>query len=320
MDSELVILTLSRVRGLGSKTLYDELSDGILGQMQSDADIYDLYLKLSEKSKRIEKITPSRFAEIVAETSVLLEKSIAFNIHAITRFDKYYPTMLHHIKSPPALLFAKGNLEALNKPGIAIVGTRNLSEYGRKIGERLGELVAKSGNIVISGLAVGADTSGHVGCLKARGITIAIVATSLEKVYPKENRNLEKQIIASNGCILSEYPLGTDETPYYFVARDRLQCGMADGLIVVETGVTGGTFNAVKGSLELKKPVGCYDYSRVSGHYDKYKHSWGNKLLIDEGKAVPLYDTNNINSFIKMCANSRKKRVQFEQLSLNKLW
>ena len=188
--------------------------------------------------------------------------------------------------------------------GIAVIGTRDAPPLGEKIGKRFGSVIAAHGLSVISELAHGCDTAAHIGCLDAQGVTIAIMPTPLNQVYPKENADLAKRIIRENGCLLSEYPVGSKMQPHNLVDRDRLQCGLARGVIVVEAGLKGGTYHAVNGARKLKKAVGCFVYP--DAHYKEYEQSLGNLKMIEDGIALPLHNADSVKSFICQCKTDRE--------------
>lgn len=295
-------MVLSQIKGIGPKTLYG-IDTSRIEAIKDDAGIYELYLDLCDVNHRIEPITRIVFKEIIAKVQDIETKNQELGIVTLTKYDKAYPNEFRRIPKPPAILFAKGNIDSLNQPGLAIIGTRDISSYGQKIGERFGEVVAENGRTVISGLAEGCDSAGHTGCLNKNGVTIAIVGTPLDQVYPKKNIALAERILGNNGCIISEYALGDAVTPYNFVNRDRLQCGLADGVIVIETGVTGGSLNAIRGAIDLHKPVGCFQYQE--SHYEKNINARGNKMLIERQMAKVLHNADSIQEFMGICDRAK---------------
>jgi DNA processing protein len=176
--------------------------------------------------------------------------------------DPQYPKLLESIAAPPIILNVLGNLDGLlTKPGVAVIGTRQPSSFGRQIGERIGYRLGESGINVISGLAIGCDTAGHTGCLQANGMTTAIVAHGLDTVYPKENKPLFQSILENNGCIVSEYMVKTRSLPTFFVERDRIQAGLSVATFVIETDVKGGTMHA---GVEMPMILTPYDRCKVT--------------------------------------------------------
>ncbi|HHJ5967087.1 TPA: DNA-processing protein DprA, partial [Streptococcus pyogenes] len=151
---------------------------------------------------------------------------------SISILDKHYPMALKEIYNPPVLLFFQGNLDLLEKPKLAIVGSRRSSDTGvksvRKILKELGNRF-----VIVSGLARGIDTSAHLACLKNGGQTIAIIGTGLDRFYPKENRELQT-FLGKNHLVLTEYGPGEEALSYHFPERNRIIAGLSRGILVVE--------------------------------------------------------------------------------------
>lgn len=177
------------------------------------------------------------------------------NSHLITLADAAYPKALLEIPDPPPILYAKGNLDCLNMPSIAIVGSRNASVQGEKNAESFAQSLAESGLCIISGMALGIDGAAHRGALKANhGKTIAIVGTGLDIVYPAKHRELAHQI-AEQGLILSEFAIGTPSRPQNFPRRNRIISGLSLGCLVVEANVQSGSLITAKLAAEQGREV-----------------------------------------------------------------
>jgi DNA processing protein len=159
----------------------------------------------------------------------------------IVRGDAEYPSRLLEIYDPPLVLYVNGCSEIINLVGLAMVGTRYPTPYGLGMAERLACDLAARGLIIISGLARGIDTAAHRGALNAHGRTLAVWGTGVDEVYPKENRKLSEQILASGGAIISEFPLGTFPAEQNFPLRNRIISGLSVGVLVVEGGEFSGT-------------------------------------------------------------------------------
>lgn len=176
----------------------------------------------------------------------------------------------------PSELYVKGDASLMSSGNrVAIIGARDASAEECEIAYRLGHFY--SSEIVVSGLAKGIDTFAHQGCVDAKGKSIAVVATGLDLVFPKENDNLEKAIILNGGLILSEQPVKTKATPRRLVARTRLQMALADKVIVVACEKESGTMHAVEYAIMLGKPIYVIDNRRS-----------GNRHLIENEIAIPM--------------------------------
>ena len=194
--------------------------------------------------------------------------------------DAEYPRRLLEIYDPPLVLYLKGSSEVIDKPGIAIVGTRHPTPYGTGIAERLACDLAARGLVVFSGMARGIDTAAHRGALAGHGPTVAIWGTGIDEVYPKENRKIADQILASGGAILTEFPLGTFPAPQNFPIRNRIISGISIGVLVIEAGEFSGTRVTARCALEQAREVFA-----VPGNVTN-KLSWGPNTLIKQGAAL----------------------------------
>jgi DNA processing protein len=187
-----------------------------------------------------------------------LEQYQQWGINLISVVDSQFPQQLKLINNPPLLLYIKGDLNCLQpSSSVAVIGTRKPTQFGRYSAWHIGFTLAKSDLIVVSGLALGCDTSAHKGCLQAQGKTLAVMAHGLHTTYPRQNRVLAEQILEQGGCLISEYPYGENPQPSYFVARDRIQSGLSSAVIVIETDMQDGTWHTVKFALAQQRMLAC---------------------------------------------------------------
>jgi DNA processing protein len=288
------IVHLLNIKGVGNKTIYRMWLENILF-----SELHMLYEYLLETTKNNTRYHLSEYSEFINEYNkgeLIFEESKRNNIYVITIADSAYPKRLKVIPNPPLVLFIKGNIECINSTrSVAIIGTRKPTEYGKKLARRLGEYFAKSNYVVVSGLAEGCDTEAHLGCLSKKGQTVAVLAHGLDTIYPSINKDLANDILKYNGCLVSEYPFGVRARPSYFVDRDRIQSGLSDGVLVVETGINSGTMHTVKFCREQKRILACYK------HPDKYRNEpsiMGNLKLLNED-AIAIEDQNSLTEFIR---------------------
>ena len=207
------------------------------------------------------------------ELHSILEAGATF----LTHNDEEYPERLREIFDPPAVLWVRGDLNLLAKPGIAVVGTRQPSPYGAGMAEMLSRDLAARGVVIQSGMARGVDTAAHKGALDAGGKTVAVWGTGVDVVYPKENKRLAERIVESGGAIVSEYPLGTFPAPQNFPVRNRILSGMSIGVLVVEAGEYSGTRITARCAMEQNR-----DVFAVPGNVTN-KNAWGPNTLIKQG-------------------------------------
>ena len=191
--------------------------------------------------------------------------------------DPEYPARLKEIYDPPVALYVRGSEELLSKPGIAVVGTRHPTPYGTGMAERLSADLAAHGLVIISGMARGVDTAGHRGAISAKGKTIAVFGTGIDVMYPKENTRLAEQILALDGALISEFPVGTFAAPQNFPIRNRIISGMSVGVLVVEAAEYSGTRITSRCALEQNR-----DVYAVPGNVTN-KNAWGPNTLIKQG-------------------------------------
>jgi len=195
----------------------------------------------------------------------------------VTRADAEYPERLLEIYDPPAVLWMRGDVSLLKRPGIAVVGTRHPTPYGAGMAEMLSRDLAGRGMVILSGMARGVDTAAHKGALDAAGKTVAVWGTSIDVVYPKENKKLAERIVEQGGAIVSEFAMGTFPAPQNFPIRNRILSGMSVGVLVVEAGEYSGTRITARCAMEQNR-----DVYAVPGNVTN-KNAWGPNTLIKQG-------------------------------------
>ena len=158
----------------------------------------------------------------------------------VTYGDANYPEMLTQLPGPPLLLFVNGDVDALHLPSLAIVGSRNPTRGGVRNAVEFSRYLAKSGFVIVSGLAEGIDTAAHRGALDVGGKTVAFLGHGIDRVYPASNRDLA-HLVSGGGALLSEYPLGTRPLRHHFPERNRLISGLSLGTLVVEAARQSGS-------------------------------------------------------------------------------
>jgi DNA processing protein len=206
-----------------------------------------------------------------------IAKADTAGVHLISLDDSLYPPRLRQIYDPPLVLYVRGNVEALARHGIAVIGTRHPTPYGLGMSERLACDLATRGLVIFSGLARGVDTAAHRGAVSAKGKTIAVFGTGVDVLYPKENSRLAEQILSTGGALVSEFPLGTFAAPQNFPIRNRIISGMSFAVLVVEAAEYSGTRITARCALEQGR-----DVYAVPGNVTN-KNSWGPNTLIKQG-------------------------------------
>ena len=169
--------------------------------------------------------------------------------------DANYPKKLLNIKNPPKELYVLGNLPDFNKKIVSIVGARNCSEYGSTVAKSISKIFSKNNVQVISGLALGIDTCGHLGALEVEKPTFAVLGCGVNICYPTYNHNIYEKILEVGGGIISELPNDTPPLPYNFPLRNRIISGLSDVIIVVEAKKSSGSLITADFALEQGKDI-----------------------------------------------------------------
>ncbi|MCX7898337.1 MAG: DNA-processing protein DprA [Rhodocyclaceae bacterium] len=172
----------------------------------------------------------------------------------LTWADQDYPQSLLTIPDPPLLLYAKGRTELLNRPMLAIVGSRNGSRQGLENATSFAQALAAQGFTIVSGLALGCDAAAHRGALREDASTIAVIGTGCDRIYPAAHAELAREI-AEKGCLVSEFPLGTPPLPANFPRRNRIIAGLCKGCLVVEAAKQSGSLITARLAAEFGREV-----------------------------------------------------------------
>jgi len=239
-------LTLIHAPGVGSATLAP-----LLAQHSDPLHwlAHALDLTLPERLRRW-LANPD---EAVIERSLRWLEEPGHHLVILTHPD--YPTLLHDTPDPPLALFLIGEPAVLSLPQIAMVGTRNPTSGGRQTAREFAAHLAAKGLIITSGMALGIDGACHSGALDGGGITIAVMGTGLDRVYPARHRDLAHRIADSGGALVSEFALGTPPRPGHFPRRNRIISGLALGTLVVEAAFQSGSLITARQALEQGREV-----------------------------------------------------------------
>lgn len=168
-----------------------------------------------------------------------------------------YPSNLKKVKNPPQKLFAEGNTDLLNKNSLAIVGTRDPTDYGINVAQNFAKELSNEGICIVSGLADGIDSYAHMGAKSGKGKTIAVLGCGLKHIYPEHNLKLYQDILDEGGCVITEYKPDETYKPEYFPARNRIISGISMGVLVVEGRYRSGSGITARLAMEQKKEVFC---------------------------------------------------------------
>ncbi len=277
------ILSLARVPGIGPARLRALLEHFKDSGAVLRAPVRDLIRVPGIEHKTALTLASFFRSGIPEETAAFVDDQIARMETAGAAFvhilDPQYPPHLHTIYDPPAFLFTLGSIEPQDAAGIAIVGSRDPSTYGKRTAEAFASALAARGITVVSGLARGIDTIAHAAALQAGGRTIAVIGSGLDVLYPAENAPLARRIM-EHGAVLSEFAMGTKPDAVNFPQRNRTVSGMTLGTLVIETRVDGGAMITARSALDQNREVFAIP-SPVSGTGRS-----GTNLLLREGRAL----------------------------------
>lgn len=264
-------LSLSMAPGLGPVLLHRLLAAFGSPEAVLAASKHDLGRVPGIGQKLISQFRPE---ELATAARAQLTQAARLGVQIIHIQHDDYPEQLRHIYRPPVVLFVKGDVRLLAEPGVAIVGSRAATVYGKKVAREFAAALARAGVTVISGLALGVDGAAHTGALTT-GRTVGVLGCGLDCIYPRQHKHLYEQL-ARHGAIVTENPFGTKPEPFRFPARNRIISGLALGVVVVEAASRSGSLITAQLALEQGREVFA-----VPGRIDSGKSQGVHRLLRD---------------------------------------
>lgn len=262
-------------------------------------------------AKKIASATAADLRSYIPEVKNEIEKLERTGSRMLTYWDEDYPGKLRNIYDPPLFLYVKGSLEEYDLTGIAVVGTRTPTQYGKNQAERFSESLARSGITIISGMARGIDSIAHRTALKYGSRTVAVTGSGLDVIYPPENRDLFNEI-AKHGAVITEYELGTSPDAANFPKRNRIIAGLASGVLVVESAQTGGALQTASYAFDCNT-----DVFAIPGNVGSLK-SEGTNSLIKKNMAKLVTSAEDILQEMEIRIKPElKKENPPEEIALN---
>ncbi len=250
MDDIPFWLALARVRGLGPvqcRTLLDRYGNP---RRLFDEAPRDPEIRQALSATTLDALIRPDWAAVERDLAWLSEPAH----HALTPADPRYPALLSEIPQPPLVLFVDGDPAVIGRPQLAIVGSRNPTAAGRDTAHAFAADLARHGLVVTSGLAIGIDGAAHEGALEGGGLTVAVAATGLDRVYPVRHAGLAERIRAA-GALVSEFPPGQRPAPGLFPRRNRIISGLSLGTLVVEANPKSGSLITARAATEQGREV-----------------------------------------------------------------
>ncbi len=209
----------------------------------------DRALRKVVTGSRSDRVSAAASVDAATRRRELAELGIRF----VTSDSGEYPSQLAALPDAPDGLFVRGAIPV--GPGVAVVGTRRCTSYGRRLAADYGAAIARAGWPLVSGLARGIDGAAHLGTVQARGIGVAVLGCGLDIAYPPEHEGLAGRLLDLGGAVISEYPPATPPEGWRFPPRNRIISGLAAAVVVVEANTTGGALITAATALDQGTPV-----------------------------------------------------------------
>ncbi len=290
------ILFLNSLKGVGKATIYKTYWN----MLNDSDDFYDLVSEVELNSK----FSTDEIKKAMDDAERLYNDLLNSEIDIITVFDENYPKKLNVMENKrPLILYVRGDVNALKKPNIGIIGTRKPSKLSQGFEQNLVKNIANSTNrVVVSGLALGCDKIAHQTTVDENKITIAVLPGDVINVKPASHKNLAEEIIKTGGCLISEYEPGTRVQKGNYVERDKIVAAFSDAIFVVECGVESGTMHTVNFAKEYKRQI--YSYlpdERPEGSYD------GNEFILQNNQDA--LKVENIEEFLDDLETLKTKKT-----------
>ena len=273
IDERLAVWALSKIEGLGPAGLKLLLDKFGTASAVLNATANEIVSSEVASMNLAQKICVPRNWD---DTMRKFEASIPADTNFAAITESNYPAKLKNIADAPPYLYFRGNLQIFDNPTLAVVGSRQPTDYGRRITSRLVSELASAGIVIISGLAYGIDGVAHQTVLEVGGITAAVFGCGLDMVYPSGHKAMAQRI-AQSGCLISEFPKGTKPERFNFPIRNRIVAGLSDGVLVVEAGSKSGALVTASIALDQGR-----DVLAVPGSLDN-ELSVGPNSLIKQG-------------------------------------
>ncbi|MGB0385367.1 MAG: DNA-processing protein DprA [Ardenticatenaceae bacterium] len=267
-------IAFNRVPGVGPvrfRALLDFFEDDIQAAWEANAS---QLAGAGLDSRTVKSIIKHRPKINLDHEMALIEQH---DVTVLTWHDPNYPNLLREIPAPPPVLYVRGELTSDDEWGVAIVGTRKMSAYGRRVTETLATGLAEAGLTIISGLALGVDGMAHHCALQAGGRTIAVLANGLDRPYPAKNRKMAEAIVAQQkGALISDYPIGTPPEAKNFPPRNRIISGLSLGVVIVEAAERSGALITARYAADQNREL-----MAVPGSIFSRTSKGTNKLIVD---------------------------------------
>lgn len=238
------MLALSMLRGIGPAALHQiaQIPDFTTKDIQELTDCFP----------KLQKALDSEEAWSTAQekANYQVREAERFQARIISVLDDHYPSLLKATKDAPYIIYAKGSFHREQAKSVAIIGTREPTDHGSIITDRVTSFFTENGWSIVSGLALGCDGAAHRQAVAMGGHTVAVLAHGLQTISPSVHKRLAEDILSSGGALISEYGFGSSALPSNFVKRDRTQAGLAQGVVMIQSDLKGGSLHASRASIQ----------------------------------------------------------------------
>ena len=281
------LLALSKINGIGPKSMIEIAlyfqDNSVTDFLAINQEHFFNSIKLNSKQKQVIQnlLDDNGFNILVDEANNEILELERMNIKIVGYNETTYPQYLKYLDDAPMFLYCKGNISLLgNAKNVAVVGTRDNTEYGKLITQKTVEFLVKNDYCIVSGLALGIDTIAHKSSLEYLGKTIAVLV-DVNDITPKSNKQLAQSILDNGGLLVAENSPKKQVIPALFAKRDRIQTGLSLAVFPIETGLNGGTFYAINTGVKINRNIFAPDVYR-SGYKDiNIKQLDGIRSIID---------------------------------------
>ena len=298
------ILFLKNLKKVGKATIYNKYWEKL--------EDCDALFDLADEVEKSGKYPKDEIIKSMDHAERLYGEIVDSQIDVITVFDEKYPKKLNVMgNKKPLVLYLRGNIDALEKPNIAVIGTRKPSKLSKRFEEDLVKnIVNTTDMVVVSGLALGCDKIAHQTTVDENKITVAVLPGDVFKIKPPSHKKLAEDIINAGGCLISEYEPGVKVQKGNYIDRDKVVAALSDALFVVLCGINSGTMHTVDFAKEYERPI--YSYlpdERPEGSYD------GNEYILKNYEdALKVEDIEEFLEYLN--ALKIKKSTKSVQLTL----
>ena len=251
------------------------------------------------------------------QQSINIDKELSLaekaGVKIITNIDDEYPPLLNEIYDPPLCLYLRGELPTECGKNIAIVGSRRVTNYGRRIAKHIAESASFAKWTIVSGLAYGIDAIAHDAVVKTKGKTIAVLGGGLSRLHPQDHLTLAREIIATGGAIISEFPMELSPTKWSFPMRNRIISGLSQGVIVIEAGLRSGSLITANCAIEQGRTVFA-----VPGEADNPQAQGTNSLIKNGATLTESFDDILEEfEFLPTLRSEEKKAIESQDFEKN---